>query len=181
MTNKFLVLLLALVYLFSLIGMANASQASMAQSSLPLTEATANQCDNPTVNLLLGTTPTGTKYNESTLNAPLNTCVKITFQNTDTKDHTFRIDADSANNVTYFNIYTNPGDTNTSNFMTPNKAMSIQYYCAEPNHKDQGMVGTLVVGGSSGSSPGFDALSLFVALFTVATIFTVYKKKKNNF
>ena len=174
MMSKILVLFMASIFLFSALGMANASQATIAQSTLPLTTMTKDQCTTPTVFLNVGTAPAGTKYNVSTLDAPVSTCVKITFHNSDTVDHTFRIDANSADGVAYFNLYTNPSDTVSSNFMTPSKAMSITFYCAETGHYDKGMHGTLVVGSSGSSSPGFEAIPMLFGLFTVATIANLY-------
>ena len=176
--NKIVVLMLASVFTLSMVAMVSASQVSSTQD---LTVTTDDQCTTPTVTLFIGTA-SGTKYNESTLSAPVNTCVKVTFTNSDIVDHTFRIDAVSADSVAYFNIYTDPGTTVSSNFMTPNKDVALTYYCAEEGHEAKGMKGTLNVGSpsSGGSSPGFEAFSLVFGLVSLAAVAAVYKKKKQN-
>lgn len=193
---------LTIVITLNMVILANANSKSLVQSTLPLTDVTPNQCADAIITFHIGIDPTGRKYNESSLNAPKNTCIKIILHNTDIKDHTFRIDADATNVVYYFNLYTNPGETNSSNFLTPNKAMSIQYYCAEPNHKANGMVGTLIISNLESSSSsnsnsitgvnsssissaikpinassGFEAFYLLISLFGISTIIIQRKKQ----
>ena len=179
--TKIIVWVAVLAFALNMMGMA--TQLSVAQSDLPLTDITANQCDTPAKTYYVGTA-VNDHYNVSTLNADKNTCIAIVFHNSDAVDHTFRIDADSANSVAYFNLYTDPGATVQRNFMTPNKDMSIEFYCAETGHLAKGMKGTLVVGSAStggSSTPGFDAISLLFGLVAAVSIVTVYKKKNKRF
>jgi uncharacterized cupredoxin-like copper-binding protein len=89
------------------------------------------------------------KFDPKELTIPANTPVTITATNKGAAVHTFDIDA--------LNIHSGevqPGATKT---ITVNAAPGdYQYYCAEPGHKQAGMVGTLHVvatGGSPASSP----------------------------
>ena len=74
----------------------------------------------------------------------------------------FRIDDNRANRIVYFNIYTNPTDAVSRNFMTTRNSMSIQYYCVETGYKDKRMYGTLLIEqplGNNNSSSSNNSLS----------------------
>lgn len=141
--------LLILVTVLNTVILVSATEQSLNQNDI--TTTTPDQCQNAVVTLYIGTSP-GTKYNVSTLQAPKSSCIRISLANSDVTDHTFRIDASTADNIAYFNIYTDPGKLTTSNFMTPNKDISIQFYCAEVGHKANGMFGTLIIGNPVSSS-----------------------------
>ncbi len=138
-----------------------------------------NQCSNPSLTLAIKG-QSGESYNVSTLSAPVSTCVRITFYNSDTIGHTFTIAANSADNVSYFNIYLPGGKTNSSNFLTPSSAVNLQYYCQVPGHEANGMFGTLKVGSSTKSSPGFEVTSVFIGLLAVGGLVIVSKKKRSS-
>ena len=168
--NKILVAIVTFVFLLSSVGMVTAQTPTYA---IP----TADQCKTPNKTLFITGGP-GDLYNVTTLNAPTSTCVKITFHNADTVDHTFTINAISSDNVTYFNIYSKSGQTNSSNFWTPSKSMSLNFICIVPGHEAAGMVGTLKVGSSS-SAPGFEFIPLVLGLFVATGLVTTYRKRKN--
>lgn len=141
---------------------------------------TESQCSNPTLTLYITGGP-GTKYNVSTLKAPENTCVTISFHNADPSTvHTFTINAVSSDNVTYFNIYVSAGQTNSSNFWTPNMNKDYKFYCAIPGHDVNGMNGTLIIGTGSQSSPGFSIYSLLLGIFITYGFMRYSKRKKNT-
>ena len=123
----------------------------------------------------------------STLNVPVNACVKITFQNKDVIEHTFTFDANVIDNITYFNIYEVGGQTASSNFWTGNVSQTLQFYSAFPGHKAYGMYGSMVIGTggnstSSPSSPRFEIFSVFLSLGVIFTFnFPSYAyNNKNN-
>ena len=171
--NKFIVFVVASIFLLSTISMVSAS------TTADYHVDSGDQCTTATAKLFITGGP-GEHYNVTTLKADKNTCVAIVFHNADSTDHTFTIAADSTNNVTYFNIYLAGGATNTSNFMTPNANLKIKYYCAVPGHEANGMYGTLEVGTvKSGSSPGFEALPVVFGLFVAVGVVTAYKKRQH--
>lgn len=145
---------------------------------------TPSQCSTPTKELFITGGP-GLHYNESTLTAPVNTCVQIKFHNADSIYHSFSIEGVSSNNVTYFNIYLNAQLTNASNFWTGNTNSTYKYFCQVPGHDAGGMNGKLIVGtgggsSSSKSSPGFSFMTAFAGLFVVYGVAIIYKKKRRN-
>ena len=162
--------LVVLVFVLSTVTMVSAKPA------VDYTVNTKDQCANPTKTVSVEG-KTGNKYNVSTINVPESTCVKIVFQNTDNIEHTFSIDAVSADNVTYFNIYTTAGQTVSSNFWTPSVAKTYQYYCQVPGHKEDGMYGSLVVGNPS-SSPGFGLYTVFLAFGLMFVSLRYFKRKR---
>lgn len=155
---------------------------SQAQSLTPITNYqtnTANQCATPTVTKTVGVVIGQDAYNITKLSVPEGACVEIIFQDLDPSlAHSFTINADPTNSIALFNIYVDAGATGMSNFQAPNASITITYYCAVPGHYDSGMEGSMTVGSSKGgSSPGFELIPVFMGLFTVAAIATIYKKK----
>ena len=146
---------------------------------------TPNQCFNPTVTLHIEAMSPD-KYNVTKFSVDQGACLAISFHNSDTVDQAFTIDADPTHNVTAFNIYLISGQTKTLNFQAPDTALTIQYYCSVPGHKQNGMYGSLVVGTMSTNSssvptvsmsPGFEYLNVLL-LFSLATI--IMKLLKRN-
>ena len=153
------------------------------------TTSTANQCISPAETLFITGGP-GEVYNVSTLSAPTSTCVKITLHNADTIIHTFTINAISANNISYFNIYSKSQQTYSSNFWTPSQAMTIKFFCSVPGHEEAGMVGTLkIVSNANANSisspttnqnsintnPSFDVIPVIFMFLVIDFIYTLRK------
>jgi plastocyanin len=94
----------------------------------------------PTVDLL------DIHFDPNELTIPANTPVTITVTNKGAAVHTFDIDA--------LNIHSGPVQPGTTITVNVNAAAGdYEYYCAEPGHKQAGMVGTLHVVASGESPP----------------------------
>ena len=175
--NKIIFFLMVSLFMISAISVIGVP----AQTYANYATDTTNQCTTATTTLFISAEASGTAFNTTTLNAPKNTCVAIVFTDLGTVPHSFTINADSGNNIAQFNIYQDGTNTNakTLNFMTPNADITIEYYCAVPGHVDTGMKGNLVVGSGTPakSSPGFEFLPVFLGLFAVAGLVTLYKKR----
>ncbi|MFW9929960.1 MAG: plastocyanin/azurin family copper-binding protein, partial [Candidatus Thorarchaeota archaeon] len=150
------------------------------------------ECANPTevIGIEAGTQaePDKVAFNTTELHASKNTCVQLRYKNwSSTTIHDFVIeehedsgfegmDFDVDNNTVEFGY--GPG-WNAYNFTTPNKDVTLTFFCEQPGHQDLGMEGKLIVGeGSPASSPGFE-LPIFLASFVVvATVITTIRKRK---
>ena len=141
---------------------------------------TGSQCSTATVTFHIQA-QAGDQYNVTKFTVSKGACVAVSFYDSDSVDHAFTIDANSANNVTAFNIYITQGQTKVSNFQAPNKDVTIKFYCSVPGHEQNGMYGSLTVGNgsSSKSSPGFEMVPLLFGLFVTAGAVSIYKKRKN--
>ena len=156
--------------------------------SIDYTQDSGNQCNIPTLTLHISCDSNSFAYNVTSINAPKNTCVTIIYSNPSTVAHTFTIDSVASDNVSYFNIYLNPGVSATANFITPNLDKTYQFYCSVPGHKAAGEVGNLIVGlGSPSSSQTSTDVSIIPTsdfpMFTIflAIPFLVFTKRKNKF
>jgi uncharacterized cupredoxin-like copper-binding protein len=84
-------------------------------------------------------------FDPTAITVPANTPVTVTLVNKGAIAHTFDIDA-----LDVHSGKVAPGATATVTINAP--AGTYQYYCAEPGHKEAGMVGTLTVVDGSGAS-----------------------------
>lgn len=163
-----------------------------ATTNVDITVSTPDQCSNPTVTFnIQGQAPD--IYNVTNFIVSADACVKVNFKNADTIDHTFSIAEDSANNVTYFNLYAGAGDTVSSNFQAPTTNSVIQYFCQVSGHKEAGMYGSLKIEATNSSStssisalnsqksittnPSFEFDSVFIAFLSIVVIGFTFKKK----
>jgi plastocyanin len=78
-------------------------------------------------------------FAETTLTVPANTEITINLTNTGALNHTFDIDELGVSSGEYAS-----GQTGTVTFNT-GKPGEYEYYCAIPGHREQGMVGKLIV------------------------------------
>lgn len=135
---------------------------------------TENQCIISTDTLSITSQP-GDIYSVSEFRVSTEVCLKVIFHNADTTDHTFTINNnDKSESFNYFNIYLEPGQTNSSTFLVPDYSTTIQYYCDVPGHKSVGEVGQLIVGDSSAvvSGPNYYTL-IFYILMAILIIFSI--------
>jgi cytochrome c oxidase subunit 2 len=110
-------------------GGGGAAPSGQAQNPPP---ASGGQAQAPTVNL------EDIKFDPTAITIPANTPVTVTLVNKGATAHTFDIDA--------LNVHSGPVAPGATATVTITAAPGqYQYYCAEPGHKEAGMVGTLTV------------------------------------
>lgn len=74
--------------------------------------------------------------------APANSTFTVTLKNTGAVLHDFTIDKDGSG--AKVEVKAEPGETATAEVKT-GSAGTLEFYCAQPGHKDAGMVGTITV------------------------------------
>ncbi len=86
------------------------------------------------------TSVTGFKFEPNSWTVKANQPVKVTHINKDQVVHDWVVDGIDGS----VKVEAAPGKTATKTF-TPKKTGTFQVYCAQPGHKEAGMVGTLTV------------------------------------
>ncbi len=171
-------------YLYLALVLLLVAPATLVQTSAQLgpgSHPETDQCTTPTTTVVVGTATSGLKFNVSEVKVPKNACVKITFQNVQSVNHDFVVDA--VNGLTGFQIPGNNGSkylgvTNSINIKTPDKDFKTEFYCSIIGHRAGGMYGTFIVGNPSSGSfvPGFEILTTLFAISAIGTL--VYFKRK---
>ena len=179
-----------------MLSMFNLATVVSAESDYP------EHCSNATEEKVVGMV-TGDKFNVSEIKVSKGECFTIVIQNTDaTEEHDFvidevgggnhsvvdadlsgpnidHVDFDSATPTTNYGWGAN--GINKFNVSAPNVDATFTYYCDVPGHKENGMLGKLIVGnGGSKSSPGFEAFSMLFGIFAAASAVMVLRKMKKR-
>lgn len=140
---------------------------------------TTDTCSNPTMSVTIAG-QSGFKFNVTEIKVPKDTCVKFTFVNEDSLIHDFTVTG--VDSMDTFQIpEVNKGVAKSIVIKTPNVDTTTDFYCSVPGHREQGMEGKLVIGSggddaNKSSSPGFELLPAFLALFVLLAI-PIMKRK----
>ena len=191
--KHFLALLLMASFM---LAMFNVVSMVSAESDYP------DHCTNSKEDKVVGM-ETGNQFNVTKINVDKGECFTIVIQNKDeTAGHDFVIDevgggnrsiidADlSGPNIDHVDFDSETpttdygwGANGINKFLVhaPNVDATFTYYCDVPGHKEDGMLGKLIVGnGGSKSSPGFDAFSMLIGIFAAASTVMVLRKIKKS-
>lgn len=111
----------------------------------PAAESPAGEGAAPTGEAVTEVTVEGTEmsFSPAEITAPANSTLTITFENAGGVLHDLTIDKDgSGQKVT---AQADPGASESIEVKTGAAGSTLEFYCAQPGHKDAGMVGTITV------------------------------------
>jgi len=144
-------------------------------------------CENPTTSISITAAPSGqdsdVSFSTDELSAPTDTCVKVIFTNkAPSTQHSFVIDSTSDFGGVHIHLMNNTSGfngngTEWTNVMTPSSATELTFYCGVTGHKAAGMEGTLIVGSSGDTAPGFTFATALLGVLAAFLAVPIFRKK----
>ena len=83
------------------------------------------------------------EFGPAEITAPANSTLTVTFKNSGSVLHDFTIDKDGSGNKV--EVKAEPGKTATAEVKTGAAGTTLEFYCAQPDHKDAVMDGHIKV------------------------------------
>ncbi|MCH8907620.1 MAG: cupredoxin domain-containing protein [Candidatus Heimdallarchaeota archaeon] len=151
-------------------------------TSAPVQVASLETCNTPTETVTITSPLIENRFDKTEIAFSKNTCVELIFVNDQPEStltpHDFVVD--SADGLTGgINLKPAGGGTESITFMTPDKDITYEFYCAVPTHREIGMEGELIIGAGSSTeddNPGFGLMLSFIALS--AMLVTLLRRRR---